>query len=89
MYGEDPSNAMPVRNVLYISYSLYMVQIDLFLGGWEGNHLVGSSKLEINVILQTNFLTSLLPVQVVMSLFEVLFIEDLVYARHSQRYKDE
>lgn len=88
MYGEDPSNAMPVRNVLYISYSSYKVQIDLF-GGREGNHLVGSSELEMNVILQTKFQTSLLPVQVVMSLFEVLFIEDLVYARHSQRYKDE
>lgn len=46
MYGEDPSNAMPVRNVLYYSYTSYMVHIDSF---WY--HLVGSSKLEINEIL--------------------------------------
>lgn len=63
MYGEDPSNAMPVINVLYFFYSSYTVQIDTFgvSLGW----------------------------QAIINLFAVLFFEDLVYARHSQKYKDE
>lgn len=43
MYGEDPSNAMPVRNVLYSFCSSYVAHVDSFLGGW--------SELEINMIL--------------------------------------
>lgn len=37
MYGEDPSNAMPVINVLYFSYSSYIAQIDTFgvSLGWQ------------------------------------------------------
>ena len=51
--------------------------------------MVGSCKLEINVMLKNEFLTVLLFIQIVINLLEVLFIEDLVNARHSQRYKDE
>ena len=32
MYGEDPSNAMPVRNVLYSFCSSYVAHIDFFWG---------------------------------------------------------
>lgn len=77
MYGEDPSNAMPVRNILFLFF-IYGSNRH-FLGGY---HVIGSPKLEINVILYTTFLTAL---QIVINLLKFFYLLRIWYMSGTPR----